>query len=128
MTDFGTVVIMTIPDGFGPASEVSSQYKSHLFLVDAEDRSLLGTFTNGRIPRWGGTKFLVRHLNIHIGIKFTYLVLAPDTIQVGSVRTRSSDTLVTDSAASATAYSCAIKVGGQICCMHVPHMLPFPDL
>ncbi|KAI0767625.1 alkaline-phosphatase-like protein [Fomes fomentarius] len=36
-------------------------------------------------------------------------VLASDTIQVGSVRTRSTDSLVTDSAAAATAYSCAIK-------------------
>ncbi|TPX30354.1 alkaline phosphatase [Synchytrium microbalum] len=32
-----------------------------------------------------------------------------DTIQVGSVRTRSSSSLVTDSAAGATAYSCALK-------------------
>ncbi|KDN46721.1 hypothetical protein RSAG8_04101, partial [Rhizoctonia solani AG-8 WAC10335] len=32
-----------------------------------------------------------------------------DTIQIGSIRTRSSDSYVTDSAASATAYSCAIK-------------------
>ncbi len=27
VTDFGTIVIITIPDGFGPASEVSSQFK-----------------------------------------------------------------------------------------------------
>ena len=37
-------------------------------------------------------------------------VLGSDTIQIGSTRTRSPDSWVTDSAASATAYSCAIKV------------------
>ncbi|KAG9099944.1 hypothetical protein FRC06_004685 [Ceratobasidium sp. 370] len=35
--------------------------------------------------------------------------LASDTIQIGSVRTRSSSSYVTDSSAAATAYSCAIK-------------------
>lgn len=35
--------------------------------------------------------------------------MASDTLQVGSVRTRSSSSYVTDSAASATAYSCGIK-------------------
>lgn len=36
--------------------------------------------------------------------------LPADTIQIGTVRTRSSDSLVTDSAAAATAYACGIKV------------------
>ena len=67
-------------------------------------------------------KFLVGHHNVHVGIKLAYFLLAPDTIQVGSVRTRSSDTFVTDSAASATAYSCAIKVGGKMSRSHVPHL------
>ena len=30
VSDFGTIVIITIPDGFGPASEVSIQYRSQL--------------------------------------------------------------------------------------------------
>ena len=72
VTDFGPIVIITIPDGFGPASEVNSQCKSHLFRVDTEDRFSLGTSSNGRILRWGGTKSLVRHHNVHIGIKLTY--------------------------------------------------------
>lgn len=39
----------------------------------------------------------------------TSLQLGSDKIQIGSIRTRSSDSHVTDSSASATAYSCAIK-------------------
>lgn len=39
VTDFATIVIITIPDGFGPASEVSVQYRSHLSQLDAKDRS-----------------------------------------------------------------------------------------
>ena len=35
--------------------------------------------------------------------------MASDNIQIGSVRTRSSDTYITDSSAAGTAYSCAIK-------------------
>lgn len=41
--------------------------------------------------------------------------LPADTIQVGSVRTRSSDSYVTDSAAAATAYACAVKVRSYRC-------------
>ncbi|KAI0681825.1 alkaline-phosphatase-like protein [Earliella scabrosa] len=67
-------VILTIPDGFGPASE-----------------GLARNFV-----QWKNTQGWNK-------------VLASDTIQVGSVRTRSTDSLVTDSSASATAYSCAIK-------------------
>ena len=62
----------------------------------------------------GGMKFLVWHCDAYLGISLAYLFPAADTIQVGSVRTRSSDTYVTDSAAAATAYSCGIKVGGEI--------------
>ncbi|CAE6461827.1 unnamed protein product [Rhizoctonia solani] len=67
--------ILTIPDGFGPASEV--------FARD--------------FVQWNNT---ATGWNRQLG---------SDTIQIGSIRTRSSDSYVTDSAASATAYSCAIK-------------------
>lgn len=67
---------MTIPDGFGPASEVFAR----------------------NYNQWS---------NSHNGWNN---VLGSDTVQIGSIRTRSSDSWVTDSAASATAYSCAIKV------------------
>ncbi|CAE6472144.1 unnamed protein product [Rhizoctonia solani] len=67
--------ILTIPDGFGPASEV--------FARD--------------FVQWNNT---ATGWNRQLG---------SDTIQIGSIRTRSSDSFVTDSAASATAYSCAIK-------------------
>ncbi|KAI0711542.1 alkaline-phosphatase-like protein [Earliella scabrosa] len=67
-------VILTIPDGFGPASEALAR----------------------NFVQWKNTQGWNK-------------VLASDTIQVGAVRTRSTDSLVTDSAASATAYSCAIK-------------------
>ncbi|KAB5591152.1 Alkaline phosphatase [Ceratobasidium theobromae] len=67
--------ILTIPDGFGPASEV--------FARD--------------FVQWNNT---ATGWNRQLG---------SDTIQIGSIRTRSSDSYVTDSAAAATAYSCAIK-------------------
>ncbi|KAG8705463.1 hypothetical protein FRC09_002940 [Ceratobasidium sp. 395] len=67
--------IMTIPDGFGPASEV--------FARD--------------FVQWNNT---ATGWNRQLG---------SDKIQIGSIRTRSSDSYVTDSSASATAYSCAIK-------------------
>ena len=38
-----------------------------------------------------------------------YALLPLDTMLVGNVRTRSYDSLVTDSAAAATAYSCGLK-------------------
>jgi len=69
-------LILIIPDGFGPASEV---------------------FTRN-FNQWNNSR------------KGWNNVLGSDTIQIGSIRTRSSDSWVTDSAASATAYSCAIKV------------------
>ena len=41
-------------------------------------------------------------------LEYSY-VTPLDEIMVGSVRTRSSDSYITDSAAAATAFSCAIK-------------------
>ncbi|KAG9124932.1 hypothetical protein FRC07_009645 [Ceratobasidium sp. 392] len=67
--------ILTIPDGFGPASEV--------FARDFVQWNNSATGWNRQ--------------------------LGSDKIQIGSIRTRSSDSYVTDSSASATAYSCAIK-------------------
>ncbi|CAE6461842.1 unnamed protein product [Rhizoctonia solani] len=68
-------LILTIPDGFGPASEV--------FARD--------------FVQWNNTS---TGWNRQLG---------SDKVQIGSIRTRSTDSYVTDSSASATAYSCAIK-------------------
>ncbi|CAE6489319.1 unnamed protein product [Rhizoctonia solani] len=68
-------LILTIPDGFGPASEV--------FARDFVQWNNSATGWNRQ--------------------------LGSDRVQIGSIRTRSSDSFVTDSSASATAYSCAIK-------------------
>ncbi|KAF8671470.1 Alkaline phosphatase [Rhizoctonia solani] len=68
-------LILTIPDGFGPASEV--------FARD--------------FVQWNNT---ATGWNRQLG---------SDKVQIGSIRTRSTDSYVTDSSASATAYSCAIK-------------------
>lgn len=76
---FNDQLILIIPDGFGPASEVF-----------ARNYNQWSNSRNG----WNN-------------------VLGSDTIQIGSVRTRSSDSWVTDSAAAATAYSCAIKVSNS---------------
>ena len=44
-----------------------------------------------------------------------------DKLLIGSVRTRASDTFVTDSAASATAYSAGVKTynGGRIIRLYI---------
>ncbi|QRW21139.1 alkaline phosphatase [Rhizoctonia solani] len=68
-------LILTIPDGFGPALEV--------FARD--------------FVQWNNT---ATGWNCQLG---------SDKVQIGSIRTRSTDSYVTDSSASATAYSCAIK-------------------
>ncbi|QRV93563.1 alkaline phosphatase [Ceratobasidium sp. AG-Ba] len=68
-------LIMVIPDGFGPASQVMAR----------------------DFVQWNNTEH---------GWNYQ---LAADTIQIGSVRTRSSSSYITDSAAGATAYACAIK-------------------
>ena len=87
-------LILTIPDGFGPASEVF-----------ARNYNQWSNSRNG----WNN-------------------VLGSDTIQIGSIRTRSSDSWVTDSAASATAYSCAIKAPSSADSSLISFLLSVPRL
>ncbi|KAF9349576.1 hypothetical protein BGX26_012159 [Mortierella sp. AD094] len=73
-------VIMMVSDGFGPASQTYA--RSYYQYIHSNPKSLLS--------------------------KKEY-VSPLDKIFVGSSRTKSSDSLITDSAAGATAFSCALK-------------------
>lgn len=93
-------VILMISDGFGPASETfARQYLQYLH--SANHSSIL------KGGRWYG---LANTTSVPATDKdFFSLKLPLDDILIGASRTRSSDSLVTDSAAGATAFSCAIK-------------------
>jgi alkaline phosphatase len=90
-------VILMISDGFGPASETFARsYLQHL--VQSKDAMVQpGGRWAGLVPSAKDSAADYR------------LTLPLDSILIGSSRTRSSDSLVTDSAAGATAFSCAIK-------------------
>ena len=75
-------VILMISDGFGPASETFS-------------RSV--------------TNFLGNQTKMTSSNDYADVLMELDSILVGSSRTRSSSSLITDSAAGATAFSCAMK-------------------
>lgn len=54
--------------------------------------------------------------------------LPVDELLIGSIRTKSSDSYVTDSAASATAYSCGIKTYNGVCCLEgLGHHCLYPN-
>ncbi|KAH9908631.1 alkaline phosphatase [Xylariomycetidae sp. FL2044] len=72
-------VIYIVPDGFGPASQTMAR----------DYASLVREGGNASAP--------------------ASAPLAADTMVLGSVRTQSSDNLITDSAASATAFACGVK-------------------
>lgn len=90
-------IVLMISDGFGPASETFARsYLQHL--VSSNDPIVQpGGRWAGLIPTAKDTPLDHR------------LTLPLDSLLIGSSRTRSSDSLVTDSAAGATAFSCAIK-------------------
>lgn len=96
-----------ISDGYGPASETFARsYLQHLIQVDdplirpsgrwaslnpANDPdATTPTDANGKTAYYG-------------------ITLPLDSMLIGQSRTRSSDSLVTDSAAGATAFSCGMK-------------------
>ena len=71
--------IYIVPDGFGPASQTMA-------------RDYVSLIENGENPR------------APVSIQ-----LPADKMVMGSVRTQSSNNLITDSAASATAFACGVK-------------------
>ena len=48
------------------------------------------------------------------------VTLPIDEMMIGQVRTKATDSYVTDSAASATAYSCGIKSYNGVCFLECP--------
>lgn len=93
-----------ISDGYGPASETFARsYLQHLITVDDPLVRKDG--------RWASLN--PAHdpdLSSSSKPKANYGIMLPlDTMLIGQSRTRSSDSLVTDSAAGATAFSCAMK-------------------
>jgi alkaline phosphatase len=72
-------VIYIVPDGFGPASQTMA-------------RDYVSLLQNGENP------------DAPISIQ-----LPADEMVIGNVRTQASDNLITDSAASATAFGCGVK-------------------
>ncbi|KAG0152583.1 hypothetical protein CROQUDRAFT_35539 [Cronartium quercuum f. sp. fusiforme G11] len=87
-----------ISDGFGPASEAYARgFVHHLNNLTDEKQKLFErwTFSDGNTP-----KQLSPDTMAHLPL---------DPLLVGSSRTRSSNSLVTDSAAGATAFACGIK-------------------
>ncbi|WAR57658.1 hypothetical protein PtB15_8B711 [Puccinia triticina] len=97
-------VILMISDGFGPASESFARgFVQHLQNLTEEEQAKFSrwTFPEAKpaqppLKRTGPSKN-----------RFGPLPLDP--LLVGSSRTRSSNSLITDSAAGATAFSCALK-------------------
>lgn len=90
-------VILMVSDGYGPASETFA--RSYLqYLVASEDAMVQPG------GRWA-------HLvpSGSDAVTDFRMTLPLDAMLIGASRTRSSDSLVTDSAAGATAFSCAIK-------------------
>ena len=84
-----------ISDGFGPASETFA--RSYLqYLVDSKHPS---------IQKGGRWESLVPTESTST----SQTALPLDSLLIGTSRTKSSDSLVTDSAAGATAFSCALK-------------------
>ncbi|KAL7627353.1 hypothetical protein AAE478_001545 [Parahypoxylon ruwenzoriense] len=75
----GRSFIYIVPDGFGQASQTMA-------------RDYVSLLKNGENPR------------APVSIQ-----LAADTMVIGNVRTQASDNLITDSAASATAFGCGVK-------------------
>ena len=71
--------IYIVPDGYGPASQTMA-------------RDYVSLLKNGENPKAPVT-----------------MQLPADEMVIGNVRTQASDNLITDSAASATAFGCGVK-------------------
>ncbi|TPX41301.1 alkaline phosphatase [Synchytrium endobioticum] len=81
-------------------------YSKRAFAESNEKRNIIFMISDGFGP---ASQTMARQYYTTINSLPDDYQLPLDTIHVGSVRTKSSSSLVTDSAAGATAYSCAIK-------------------
>ncbi|KAK4048214.1 vacuolar alkaline phosphatase [Microbotryomycetes sp. JL201] len=92
-------VILMVSDGMGPASQTMSRE----FLQFLHDESSVAQATKNKLNESVWSK-------LDSGFQTERFGKTPlDDILVGASRTRSSSSLITDSAAGATAFSCAIK-------------------
>jgi alkaline phosphatase len=98
-----------ISDGYGPASETFARsYLQHLISVDDPLIKPSGRWASLN-PRNDPTSSYSTRENKKKGDDIYSITLPLDQMLIGQSRTRSSDSLVTDSAAGATAFSCAMK-------------------
>ncbi|GMM29076.1 alkaline phosphatase [Martiniozyma asiatica (nom. inval.)] len=95
-------VIFLVTDGTGPAAiNMARSFKQHLHQINDTDYDYL-RYSNP----WNEAQ--INDAHDIAGDPFEYL-LTLDNYLIGTSRTRSSSSLITDSAAGATAFSCAIK-------------------
>lgn len=90
-----------LADGFGPASE-----------------SLARTYYSTAFPQSPYFKMSVENDPVRLKDEYQQFTLPLDKLMRGAIRTKSSSSFVTDSAAGATAYSCGKKtyngaIGGK---------------
>lgn len=94
-----------ISDGYGPASETFARsYLQHLISINDPLVSEGGRWASLNPAFDPDISSTSKQKQANYGI-----MLPLDTMLIGQSRTRSSDSLVTDSAAGATAFSCAMK-------------------
>lgn len=94
-----------ISDGYGPASETFARsYLQHLIEVNNPLIRKDGRWASLNSAHDTDSSTTSKKNQANYGI-----MLPLDTMLIGQSRTRSSDSLVTDSAAGATAFSCAMK-------------------
>ncbi|EFP83769.2 hypothetical protein PGT21_034638 [Puccinia graminis f. sp. tritici] len=99
-------VILMISDGFGPASEGFARgFVQHLQNLTLEQQAQYARWTFPETK----TSFQPPLKRPDGPSKNRFGPLPLDPLLVGSSRTRSSNSLITDSAAGATAFSCALK-------------------
>ncbi|BGP25216.1 vacuolar alkaline phosphatase [Rhodotorula toruloides] len=95
-------VILMISDGMGPASETMARsFVQYLASTNSSSSDFTRSLLND--SSWTGLE------NGYRGRSSMGGMLPLDEILVGSSRTRSSNSLITDSAAGATAFSCGVK-------------------
>ena len=101
-------VILMVSDGFGPASEtLARSYVQYLHQSNHPSALLAGETSSDSVAgRWAFSAGFGGKDGVDKG---GFGMLPLDRLLVGQSRTRSSNSLVTDSAAGATAFSCAIK-------------------
>ncbi|KAH9452743.1 hypothetical protein MJO28_008335 [Puccinia striiformis f. sp. tritici] len=100
-------VILMISDGFGPASESFARgFVQHLQNLTVEEQAKFSRWTFPETTSNSQQSSIKRPTGPS---KNKFGTLPLDPLLVGSSRTRSSNSLITDSAAGATAFSCALK-------------------